>query len=174
MSSEPVTGDDTIIDPESNVVDIKTKQPIEQTGGPEKEEVDPLFWAYLAGIIDADGTIVWNVTPRVAKKPGPVKLKRTHRISVTMCDLDILENIQYMTGRGAVYLERRKGVGGGNLHVYRWSIQARADLQFVLPLIYPYMGYRKGAKLIELRTLMDHWTLLAGMKATSKELVVAG
>ena len=154
----------------TNVVDIKTKEPITQTGGVDEEETDPLFWAYLAGVIDADGTIVWNVTPRISKKPGPVKLKRTHRISVTMCDLDILENIQFMTGMGAVYLERRKGVNGGNMHVYRWSIQARADLQFVAPLIYPFMGFRKAAKLIELQTLMTHWTLIAGDAATTKTL----
>ncbi len=154
----------------SNVVDIKTKEPIEQTGGPEEEVTDPLFWAYLAGVIDADGTIVWNVTPRITKKRGPVKLKRTHRISVTMCDLDILENIQFMTGMGAVYLERRKGVNGGTMHVYRWSIQSRADLQFVAPLIYPYMGFRKGSKLLELQTLMTHWTIMAGDAATAKAL----
>jgi hypothetical protein len=156
--------------PTSNVVDIKTKELIQpKTGGPDQEEtVDPLFWAYLAGIIDADGTIVWNVTPRKNQKRGPVKLNRTARISVTMCDLDILENIVYMTGLGAVYLERLKGVNGGNRHVYRWSIQSRADLMHVIPLIYSFMGYRKGAKLIELQTLIRHWDALALDKAELK------
>lgn len=168
MKTEPEQTAEPIA-PASNVVDIKTKMPIDQKGGGEEaEEVDPLFWAYLAGVIDADGTIVWNVTPRVTKKPGPVKLKRTHRISITMCDLDILENIQYMTGLGAVYLERRKGVNGGTMHVYRWSIQSRADLQLVVPLIYPFMGFRKGSKLVELATLMNHWTMIAKDTSNAK------
>ncbi len=163
---------------DSNVVDIKTKKPIEpKTGGPDEvevEETDPLFWAYLAGIIDADGTIVWSVRPRKTKKRGPVKLNRSHRISVTMCDLDILENIHYMTGMGAVYLERPKGVNGGTMDVYRWSVQKRSDIQFILPRIYPFMGFRKGAQLVELTTIMNHWTMLAGDKATAKDLAARG
>ncbi len=160
---------------DNNVVDIKTKKPIEpKTGGPDVVETDPSFWPYLAGLIDADGTIVWSIRPRKPKKRGPAKMNRSHRISVTMCDLDILENIHYMTGMGAVYLERLKGVNGGTMDVYRWSVQKRADLQFILPLIYPFMGARKSAKLIELQALMVHWTMLAGEAATARDLAKQG
>ena len=160
----------------NNVVDIKTKKPIEsKTGGPDVVvEADPSFWPYLAGLIDADGTIVWSIRPRKGQKPGPAKLNRSHRISVTMCDLDILETIHQMTGLGAVYLERRKGVNGGTKDVYRWSVQKRADLQIILPKIYPFMGSRKSAKLLELQTLMNHWTMLAGDAATAKALAKQG
>lgn len=146
----------------AEVVDIKTKEIISTTkeGDGDSVEVDNRFWAYLAGLIDADGTIVWGTSPRKTKKPGPVKVGRTARISITMCDLDVLETVKAMTGLGNVYLERRRGVRRGTKDVYRWSVQSRADLRTIAPEIYPYLGVRKGAKLQELQAILDHWDLL--------------
>lgn len=154
----------------AEVIDIKTKQVIPPTkeGDGDDFEVDEQFWAYLAGLIDADGTVVWTTTPRKTQKRGPVKVGRTARISITMCDLDILETVKAMSGLGNVYLERRRGVNGGKKDVYRWSVQSRTDLRTIIPEIFPYIGVRKGAKIIELQQILDHWDLLPSEKEIEK------
>lgn len=155
--------------PTAAVVDIKTKEPLPtETGGGDEGEATDEFWAYLAGLVDADGTIVMSTTPRKTEKRGQVKVGRTARISITMCDLDILETVKVMTGLGGVYLERRKGVNGGNKDVYRWSVQSRADLRTIASEIHPYLGTRKSAKVFELLSLLNHWDLLPVEKEIEK------
>ncbi len=121
--------------------------------------VEDLIWPYLAGLIDADGTITFTSSPRKNAK-GELAFSRTARVSLTMNDLDVLETIKSMTGLGRISLERRAGVRGANKHIYRWSVAARKDIRFLLKQLMEFLGNRKGAKALEMEATLDHWDTL--------------
>ena len=132
-----------------------------------------VFAAYLAGLIDADGTIVWNIQPR-PKKPGkPQTFSRTARISITMCDLDVLESVHKHTGLGHIYVEKKVGQGTkghqSKKTAYRWAVHKREEIQQLVECVLPYMGTRKGSKMLELYNLIIHWDDLQARKKKRAE-----
>ena len=147
----------------AKVVDIKTAKATDINTGDGDDgavEVDPLIWAYIAGLVDADGTVVYWQTPRKPKRGGETLFNRGVRVSITMSDLDVLEKIRSLSGYGKIYLERRAGVQNATKNIYRWQVCAREDFLSITEQLLPYMGSRKGAKMMEVRNLIEHWALL--------------
>ena len=132
------------------------------------DESNDVFWAYLAGLIDGDGTIVPSVTLRTRVKGKPQRYRRNILVGLTMCDLDILEHVKACSKMGHIYVERRPGEGNATKIAYRWVVTARGDATVLLENIFPYLGARKSGKALEMMELIEHWNLLGVEKAKAK------
>jgi len=140
----------------------------ERGGGGDDDETPDSFWAYLAGLIDGDGTIVYTVTPLTRTKGKAQLFSRTMRVSLTMCDLDILETVKSCADMGNISVERRPGQGNATKTAYRWSVSAREDVLILLTEVHPYLGARKSGAALEALEIITHWNLLGAEKAKAK------
>jgi intein/homing endonuclease len=149
---------------EEEVADKVTEAPEPAEADGNDNAIDPMFWPYLAGLIDADGCISFSISERKGRKytkEGDLRLRRNAAIEVTMADLDILETIKLMIGMGSVRLKQRAGVGKATKNIYAWYVSSRQDVSDVLDGVYPYLGNRRSAKALEVRSNIEHWKLLS-------------
>lgn len=104
--------------------------------------------AWLAGLFDADGTLVF----------GGREKQRTY-ISIEMTDLDIIVQCERMFG-GSVYGPYHKNQGHNVLPIYQWRCQRQKEAWNLLDSIYPLLSIRRRAKIDECRERRDNFVSL--------------
>lgn len=91
-------------------------------------------WAWLAGIVEGEGNFAWVGVNSVA-------------IRVNMTDRDVVERCQRIAGgdlRGPI---KREGVKD----LWFWRVGAVEDVERVLDAIEPWLGERRGQRVLEAR-----------------------
>lgn len=83
--------------------------------------------AYIAGIFDGEGWFVSND-------------KNTCRVSVSMCDFDIVERLHKTTGVGHLNLRPASGSKQAQL---AWVVNTMTDVSEVIAAILPFLGIRR-------------------------------
>lgn len=129
------------------------------TSDSEVSKQTPTFWAYLAGLIDGDGCIEAGSRLR---KDG--RIDRKARVSLSMSDLDVLEDVMRRTGVGHIYPDRSTSPGRGTKQMWRWQVDAREDVRIILNAIQWYVGARRYGKLNETLMLIARWNTAATHK----------
>jgi|SRR5215510_937854 len=94
-------------------------------------------WAYLAGLLDADGSIGLiyssNRTPHIV-------------IRLRMSDKDIIWRAQKVTGLGTIRGPYRP-YKLGKKDMYTWYVGKQRDVKILLGNVYPHMGDRSQEKI---------------------------
>lgn len=105
------------------------------------ENDEELEWAWLAGIVEGEGSIgcYW------LDKTRPTRGKTTV-LAVEMRDLDVLERLQRITGKGTI---RVKPARGNAAETAVWRVQRKEDVVAICERILPLMGERRTAKMRE-------------------------
>ncbi len=106
------------------------------TGTPEE-----IAWA--AGVIEGDGYIYAGTEDR-GWSTGRRHL--TYIVSVAMTDLDIVERLKRVFGRGTLNGPYLYKSSLGNKPMYRWRVGAKRDVCHVIELIRPWLGLRRGER----------------------------
>lgn len=86
--------------------------------------------AWLAGLLEGEGSFL----ALHRKRDGAIH----PRISMTMTDKDIIDRVRALMG-GSVTEVRRPN----KKVAWSWTVQAFADAEHWLPLLYPHMGERR-------------------------------
>lgn len=103
--------------------------------------------AYLAGLIDGEGTLDFGVNKRFYKKDQTKKIYYQPRIRISLVDKHLLEWIAESYGG---WLETRPGRKANHNTVYTWSISGRQMVPF-LQAIKPYLKLKQEQAEILLR-----------------------
>jgi len=104
---------------------------------------------WLAGLVEGEGSFSWHA-PRKHHK-GQV------RIQVSMTDLDVLQRAQSVAACGHIqgpYVYKRKN-GSPAKPIWNWAVQKQGDVRDLMADLYPMMGARRQAKIIECVGLMQ-------------------
>lgn len=105
--------------------------------------MDAIDIAWFAGIFEGEGTIYLN--DRGGKsKPSPI-------MRVRMCDEDIINRIQQVTGVGTVIKETNLTVNRKTIYV--WQTGNKRNIARLLLAIAPLLGDRRKNRILE---LSDH------------------
>lgn len=80
---------------------------------------------YLAGMIDGEGSITYNVRPNI-------------RIHVTNTHRECLEHIRDVVGKGYVYKQRQNGKT-----IYRYCLNRQQDVLTLLSFVVPALIIKK-------------------------------
>jgi hypothetical protein len=107
----------------------------------------PADLAWLAGIIEGEGAIM-----RENVRRGP----RGFRIAIKMKDRDVIERVRSLIGDAyCVSTEAPRAFDPGRPNTHTWSTTYKIELhgdraRWLAGLIYPYMGERRAAKIMDL------------------------
>jgi hypothetical protein len=100
-----------------------------------RTDAHPCEIAWAAGIIEGEGCLT-----RRKSKPGCASL------SVGMTDEDVVRRLHAVFGAGSVRGPLSRGSGKP---FWVWHVAKRAHLLAILPVVYPYMGLRRRARIEE-------------------------
>lgn len=111
----------------------------------------PIETAWVAGIIEGEGSITWSGQGRAV-------------IAVSMTDLDTVERLKSWTGMGTVrQIPMRNNM---TKPAWIWSVAAQGDFLALAEQIEPYLMSRRAARLGEvLALLMAHQARIEAGKA---------
>lgn len=87
-------------------------------------------WAWLAGIFEGEGCIVFTG-------------KNSVTLSIGMTDRDVIDRVLELVGRGTIYRNKPKR---GYRPQFHWKVGHQDDVRFVLRGIRPWLGKRRGDK----------------------------
>jgi hypothetical protein len=96
-------------------------------------------WAWVAGVLEGDGCFTHGS-------------KQTPQVALQMRDEDVVRRVHQLTGVGHVngpYVN----TGHGSSPYYRWAVAVKPDVVFVIDRVLPWLGDRRRARALELRTL---------------------
>ena len=99
---------------------------------------DPAFWAYVAGIMDTDGSF------SVKRQKGHSETKNLRYIpciQISMASLDVINHIRRNCVYGTVCVVKNKSCSRG-FH-YAWSIGKKQDSSEFIEKILPYLKEKK-------------------------------
>ena len=96
--------------------------------------MEPTEAAWVAGIIEGEGCIVWY--------------RDQARIQVKMTDHDVIERLQAWTGLGTVREEKRPA---NRKRIWKWVVGPQEDFLALAEQIEPYLLARRAARLREVR-----------------------
>lgn len=119
--------------------------------------------AWLAGIFEGEGTIVFHST-------------RSVRLRVVMTDQDVVERFADTIGRGTL----RGPIGSDNARhrsLYCWDVSSAKDVIAVLERLLPWLGERRSTKAreaIERLQTMEQFTRAPGHCRNGHDLSEAG
>jgi len=103
-----------------------------------KNNEDPAFWSYIAGIIDTDGSF----SVRCQKGTSECKnLRYLPIIQMAMASLDVINHIRNNCIHGIVCVAKNKSCARG-FH-YAWSINKKQDIMDFIERILPYLREKK-------------------------------
>jgi hypothetical protein len=108
--------------------------------------------AWVAGIIEGEGTIGWYGGARKAA-----------RLAVGMTDLDVIERLHEWTAIGSVYAATDRGLGYKPL--WYWNVSAQEDFLDLTDRLAPYLLSRRSQRLLETRNEILQARLTAYMKS---------
>lgn len=109
---------------------------------------DSVKIAWIAGIVEGEGAIF--VYPKLTRKG---ERYYAYRVSVNMCDGDVLERLKSWSGLGRLSGPHKNGTTG-HRPIYRWNADRRTDIEDFLKAIYPFMGKRRSARIDEVFATM--------------------
>jgi hypothetical protein len=108
-----------------------------------QNSIDPAFWAYMAGIMDTDGSF------SVKRQKGHCETKNLRympQIQMAMASLDVINHIRKNCIFGTVCVVKNKSCTRG-FH-YAWSIGKKSDCSEFIEYILPYLKEKKEQALI--------------------------
>ena len=112
----------------------------------EAIEMDPVDVAWLAGLLEGEGSFM-----RLKRQGG----RPDHgRVSVFMTDRDVLERVVAITGCGNV----RQVVNRGNLGskpIFCWMTSRLRDVETICLAVRPFMGVRRTAAIDSVLSLCE-------------------
>lgn len=91
--------------------------------------------AWAAGVYEGEGTVYMQVRPDGSRSPIAI-------LKVTMSDLDVIERLRLITGRGSVALAGRRKRAEHHKTLYRW-ITYGSNARAVIDLFWPWLGNRR-------------------------------
>lgn len=100
--------------------------------------------AYLAGLIEGEG---WFGEART-KRNG--KVYTYHRINVKMTDHDVLVGAQAMSGGMGQVCGPYQRPDPKHKEYWHWNIGNRRQLEELVTAMWPYLGQRRRAKIVDL------------------------
>lgn len=116
---------------------------------------------YLAGIIDADGSISFNFLPSNKKLSNVTVLRM--RVELAASDAidprGFVESLPALTGLGSASRY------GKNNQFVKWIITSRADLEMVIPRLVKHMVVKGG----HLQRMLDKWKELRGADINAEQ-----
>lgn len=121
-------------------------------------------WAWVAGLIDGEGSIMLTNHPT----PRP-NISRTRPIvSISNCDLRLMEALQERTGCGRIYKHRRQPKENQKRDAYTWRLTALEQRE-VLPHVLPWLVSKREQAELLLRALevKDQLTCSKGKPAAN-------
>lgn len=104
---------------------------------------DPCFWAYMAGIMDTDGSFSLK---RQKGQSDTKNLRYIPCIQMSMASLDVINHIRRNCVYGTVCVVKNKSCIRG-FH-YAWSIAKKQDSAEFIEKILPYLKEKKDQALI--------------------------
>lgn len=90
---------------------------------------DDIFWPYIAGIMDTDGSFSIN------------KNGFSPQLSISMVDIKALEYLHGYINRGNIIVIKAKTCKMG--FTYRWSTKNKEDIKYFLDNVIPYLRSKK-------------------------------
>ena len=97
-------------------------------------------WAYIAGLMDTDGSFQISRTKRAGKKSFSYETRAT----IQMLSIKGMNFIYEKSGLGNIaIITRGRGSNCRQLFHYRWTITNHHDLKTFLDRILPYISYKK-------------------------------
>lgn len=121
---------------------------------PSVDDLPETFWAYLAGIIDGEGTIsVYSIGAQLT-------IANTH--------LPLLVTIQEKLGCGSIQTLGMRG--GRTSQAYKWGCYA-TGLRRILPKILPYLIIKKPHAELMLEFLDPQFRRKTGTRVSNTEAV---
>lgn len=106
--------------------------------------MEPERAAWLAGIIEGEGSIIWQ-----SHHDGRCSAAS---IRVGMTDLDVIERLREWSGVGTIFTEKNRP--DGRKPLWRWTVAKQKDVLDLFDAIEPYLLSRRGSRLREVRTLL--------------------
>ena len=114
-------------------------------------------WAWIAGIIEGEGTLVLHEGRRLHDSYRHKAGSRYTNISirVSMTDFDVIDRLRRWTGVGNVH---DKGTPGpwSKKPQRMWEVGKQADISTILDKCLPWFGERRTQKAKELLDWVDH------------------
>jgi len=107
--------------------------------------MEELNWSYLAGFIDADGTISIRKNDKAGKSYRPY-------VSIANTNRDVLELFKYQLGRGAICTKKAKKENHSESYEVRWDHNVAL---FICEHCYPYLTIKKARA----ELLLSDWKL---------------
>ena len=98
-------------------------------------QLKPTDWAYIAGCIDCDGSIIVRIVKQ--KESIGIRLVFTIQISQHLKQIQFLQNIQNLVGFGTV--EPRQN----NSNMGDWEVSRQDQVEYVAKQILPYLKISK-------------------------------
>lgn len=96
--------------------------------------------AWVAGLFEGEGTIY----PNLDKRNG-----RTYwHMNIRMTDEDVVRRAWEITGLGT-FTRVKSLQARATMHLWKWSVTSRLHLLTLLPVLLPYMGERRAARMRE-------------------------
>lgn len=129
-----------------------------------KDSAEPLFWSYIAGIMDTDGS--FSLKKENRKSGGSISPVYTACILLTMTDCRAIYYLMNDFIGGNMMIVKAKTATNG--FCYRFSITARINAIKFLKLIIPYLHTKKHIAQ-ELLSYCETVTNMNGRKGVSSE-----
>jgi len=108
--------------------------------------------AWIAGLLEGEGS--FGIDQRSSKRYANSKAPASPFIKISMVDEDVIARLSSYLDK-PYYLPKRLTVKGKQ--VYQLHIGEKQKVFWLLQLIRPYMGERRGAKIDECISLLYEW-----------------
>lgn len=105
--------------------------------------------AWLAGLLEGEGAFM--VIPKRYQGRG-IRSRGSYpsfRVSLNMTDGDVVYHAASVAGMGNVIGPFMRG-NPKHSPMFRWNVNKRRHIYALLVAIYPYMGQRRGAKIMDI------------------------
>lgn len=114
--------------------------------------------AWVAGIVEGEGTIVWAPKPPGARRGPNVYLR------VKMSDLDVIERLKSWTGIGTITTVRKEV---NRKQCWSWTVSRHEDLLSLFDAIEPYLLSRRAGRVVDVRESLHQWRRDVAQRALS-------
>lgn len=102
---------------------------------------EPLFWAYIAGIMDTDGSFCVKRQTQNSATPGVKNFRYSSVIQLSFADCKAINHLRSNIPFGKAYVVENKAAANG--YHYTWSISGVDDGMEFLKMVIPYLVFKK-------------------------------
>jgi hypothetical protein len=117
-------------------------------------KLEPTTIAWLAGLFEGEANFGLDKRSSIryiksSSPPAPY-------IQLSMIDEDVIKKVSKLVQKNYKQLNRKTST---NKNVFKVSIGDRATLRYLLPLIFPYFGFRRQNQVQECLNVLKDWEI---------------